>query len=291
MSETLFSRKLQAKDVSSTVSSMQKSNSSIPDIDELYNNRLKLHACAEFAVACLGLMLSIAAAEGYYNNGYAISESVTWLKLAVTVSTVVSIALCVGRHTIMWAMWKRRSIVSHKTRYYQSALWWQLMAELAILALHCPVGIYGKFTVTNLALRVTYSFDDIGSICMLLRAYQIFTVTAAVKGLQSKAAQSIANLHGISLTAGFSLRALLDERPFTVITMFQVVQTLAMSYALRVFERPVCHSNPAWCDDVATMGLKRYDNFSVCVWNIMITALTVGLVTRISSWVYVLPLT
>ena len=169
------------------------------------------------------------------------------------------------------------------TLFPQQTLWdtplaRELLLELAVYAVHCPIGLYGTFTVTNpVNIPITYDTDSLLSVLMFLRlAAVVSLLIEEVSGFGSAEAERVRQqLKDVSFDSSFASRHLLDNMPIGATCTVYIFTIGVLTYAMRVAERPICFTPAArdagWC-----VPFKDLNSPYNAAWCIIITSLTVG---------------
>jgi len=230
-------------------------------------------------LAALGSATSIAAAENVYMQDGDSSSISNILKI---LTTILSIFLIIGvsyRYRLEFSLRQLNGTLLPSEGFFDTNLRNNFIMELFICMIHSPAGVYYKFGVTNLGLHITYDLDSVLSVFALLRLYAFVQLFSDSYGLRSAHARVVEKYNKVSFNTSFGFRAILDRHPIRTVLAFFGLSTILFAYALRVFERPVCHTNEAvlagWCSET-TLGIKDYEHFAVAVWNILITETTIG---------------
>ena len=153
-------------------------------------------------------------------------------------------------------------------------------ATLGLCALHCPAGIYATTTIHQYTVDIVYDYDSLLAIALAFRLFALVPLCIdEFAGMNSKTARVIERFNGVKLDVGFTVRLLVSRSPLTFSLVCFTATVLCFAFALHVAERPVCQSADAhiagWCGS-NTMGTKDFSSFANCVWNAIITALSVG---------------
>ena len=201
------------------------------------------------------------------------------LKLATSASTALLLLVVGYRFSLEFKIMRLRRQLLPQETFWDTHLSQQLLVELVICGMHCPAYVYYSLTFPNLGGTIMYQLDSLLSVVMMLRVYLVFALFADLNGYASAQARVVERFNRITMGPSFTFRSLLADRPLQTVVLLFVVTLLMESYALHVFERPVCSTLTVivagWCSP-ATLGLKDYSSFLISVWNALITSLTIG---------------
>lgn len=234
---------------------------------------------AQLSIACFvlgmfGTALAIASSELLVAHGSEVPVA-TAFKTITSASTALLLVLLVLLYRSKLDAAKLRGDLHEADNLYSTGLLMPLIVECLVCLLHCPFGVSGTFQVSNLGLVLTHTVDEAMSVVMLARVYLAARVFDRAAGLSGNQARIVSKWNKVDLGLGFTFRSMMERYPLRFVAAVLVIVTLALAYALRVAERPVCDE---WGHVVDRCGPydDSYKHFTTAVWNIVITMTTVG---------------
>jgi len=151
-----------------------------------------------------------------------------------------------------------------------------LVIELAVCAIHAPVGVSFSFESDSLTYKAPQSIDATLTYFMLVRLYLFVPALHRIMRWHSSLARVTAAVNKVRVSDWLIFRAVLDRHPVASLLVLWVVEVLSLAWALHAAEYSVC-STSAWapvCD--AVPGVKDLSLYWTAVWCTLITMLTVG---------------
>ncbi|XP_041376512.1 small conductance calcium-activated potassium channel protein 2-like isoform X2 [Gigantopelta aegis] len=219
----------------------------------------------QFSLAILGLGLMVITNEMYINNVFQ-KESVLSIsfKLMMSVSTVLLLVAVCAYHVVSVKL----TMTDNNQEYWRLAVtpWmgFKIVIELLVCAIHpLPGKIVVPYEDQNGQTKEV-SVDAILSILMILRLYMVgkFMVVNS-RWTQDMSTQSIGALNKVQINTVFIFKALMSEKPGTMLIGIIGVLFIVNSWALRTCE---AYYHPA----------DKQSNILNAMWLISITFLTVG---------------
>jgi len=247
-------------------------------------NHLRLLRFAILAVGFASIVAAIAAAEEVF---YVHKKSGDWTssgrstlsdatKIVSTVLTAALLGLIARKAQLRFHLLQLHNALVPGQTFWDTRVARGMLVELALHAVHCPAGVYGSLRTTSpMQLQVIYDWDSLLSVAMLLRLSSVVSIVLKeMTGFETAAARIVQRSMNLSFDAHFALRHLLASRPIVSSTLIYVATVCAGTYAVRVFERPVCYQ--AASSAAAGCTWKDIDSPYNAFWLAFITSLTVG---------------
>ena len=215
-----------------------------------------------------------------FDNEYVPTTTITVLKAISSASTVALLCIVCTRYYFKTRLMRLRGLIDPAESFRHSGLLLPFVVELCVCAVHAPPGLDFTFDMPNFDFYVRYSIDHMCSLWQLFRLYSVVIVFDYVVGYHTTQARVIAKWNDVSFNTAFTFKAMMERAPFLFFgTMFTVV-TIGFSYALRVFEMPLCVT---WLETALLdfpfcqpHSYELYDHrfFANSVWSIVITMTT-----------------
>ena len=139
--------------------------------------------------------------------------------------------------------------------------------ELAICAIHWPPNVDVELDFAQLGGDLTISMNAIFLCVMILRVYLVFRLFKHYTKWSNEKAQMICQKHGCEASTLFACKAVLQERPYLVLTVCMSVSIVLFGFAARIFERPYTSEFSSDQD---------FDYAWNSMWLIVLTMTTVG---------------
>lgn len=143
-----------------------------------------------------------------------------------------------------------------------------MIFEVLINAIHCPPGIDYTFEFAQLDGKLNLSLNSMCLVWMILRSYLIFRLFKHYTKWANMDSEAICDYHGCSASTGFALKAVLQEKPYLVLSASMASSIVLFGFATRIFERPYSNDN----SDVEL----NFDYVWNSMWLIVLTMTTVG---------------
>lgn len=201
------------------------------------------------------------------------------IKIVVTILTAILLGLTFQKRYFEYKIEIDKGMLPRGMPFFASAEFYYAILEAMLFILH-PIPYLDavmEFS-QNSGIRAVYTLDEIIVSLMWLRLYTLLPLMQRYVGLHSIKAQLAAKLNQVKITTPFTFKAMLKDHPcFTIIAMFSVV-TIWMSHTLTMAERGTC-------GDMLLRNLNEtehqneicpFGSFPNALWNIIITATTVG---------------
>jgi hypothetical protein len=230
---------------------------------------------ATMFVGLIGVAFAATSCELLVANGYVFNATIHGLKAIQTAMTVLLIALLIVYYQTKLHASKLRGDTDFADTLYSTGMLRLLALEVFLCSLHCPVGVEATFSVSNLGITMTYTLDELLSVIILVRVYLFGRVFDEAMGRSTAQARVISKWNKVGFGFLFSFRAMMEAAPVAFVATVMSITIICLSYAIRVFERPLCRE---WegiherCQPYA----DSYEHFTTAMWNILITMTTVG---------------
>jgi len=111
-----------------------------------------------------------------------------------------------------------------------------LIVKLAINVVHMPPWVDFQFTFNNQGREVTYSLDGFFTVIMLTRIYLVLRLLTRFTRWKSLRSHTICGKERIEADTLFSLKCLMQERPYLVSFMNFIISSIIFGFAVRTFE-------------------------------------------------------
>ena len=202
----------------------------------------------------------------YYNQHMDRVEGMYYVSLICTL--VAEVGLVFRYKALLQWKQERKFLTRHDT-LYSSGLLNNLVREMA-LNIITPLPWISEQTWSeynqNWSYNTVYKYNSVLLVVMILaRTYLIIRWVLQLSFFTDPRSQRVCSLNGCEANQLFAMKALLKNKPYTVLSVTMVISAIQLGYCLRVFERPL-----------STVSGQDYNLFYNAIWNVIITMTTVG---------------
>ncbi|ESO98184.1 hypothetical protein LOTGIDRAFT_114691 [Lottia gigantea] len=228
-------------------------------------NRRRMVVNIEFALAMLGIILMLIETECFIDiPGFTKADPVSViLKSFISISTFFLIICVISYHIVGIQIRMTDGSLEDWRLALSSWTYVKIATEVIICAIHpIPGDISFPYAAKNAPKRV--SIDAFLSVLMLLRLYLVgkFVVIHS-RLLTDTSTQSLGALNKVKINTGFVFKALMSERPGSMLVALMFAIFVINSWALRTCE---VYYHPD----------HEHSDFTNAMWLIAITFLTIG---------------
>lgn len=135
------------------------------------NQVVKRIRLLEIVLAIVGMLTSIVSAQLTYRECRQYTDEVASMKAATTALTALLLLVVTARYNRQWTLDKMCGIHPPTVGFWQTSQGPWLLMELSLCALHMPVGLMGTYYSSSFGVPVISTYEDIGSVVILVRAY------------------------------------------------------------------------------------------------------------------------
>jgi len=147
-----------------------------------------------------------------------------------------------------------------------SPIFYSMLKEMFVCALHIPPGIFGSFETETVDLKiVTYSVRVLNLVAFL-RLYLIFRWLKLHSRVRDDIARAVSSLYAMEDDRLLYLKYLLYNHAMVTISGFYLLTMVVFAYVILVFERPVDHQE----------AFYPQTTFLVAFWYVWVVMTTVG---------------
>ena len=235
---------------------------------------LKVNDTAAAAIVVVGLIISFLENENHYSDeGKERNETSTYgnvMRSIVSVLTACLIILVIRHSSLLYDINREKLMGADMLNlsYFQSRYFIYMIIEVIINVIHWPPGVDHEQEFYQLDGKLILSWNSMALCWMILRCYLIFRLFKHYTKWADSDSESICEQHGCSANTKFALKAVLQEKPYLVLTASMASSIVIFGFATRIFERPYTHDN-------SDQDLN-FDYVWNSMWLIVLTMTTVG---------------
>eukprot|EP00347_Sterkiella_histriomuscorum_P011535 403372085 len=139
-----------------------------------------------------------------------------------------------------------------------------------------PVWFDYEFSYSNQGKKVVLSIDCLINFFMMIRIYLVLRLLTKLTQWRNKKAQKFCNEEGIDADTIFSLKCLMQTKPYTVLLISFIILSVMFGFAVRTLERPYYQDDSTGGQEQKGAGYQDYNFMMNGWWLIVVTMTTVG---------------
>ena len=200
-----------------------------------------------------------------------LSSMETTQNLVLAYNILCTIGLCVSIYlkydiTLKWHI--SRGLLTEFDNIRNTGWWKSMIAEMLINCIAPYPFLYDvKVSEYNEAFDATivYDINDFLLCFCFIRIYLLVRYILVMTQFMNPRSQRVCSMNGCEANAIFAIKAIMKQKPYTILNVSMILSTSIFAYQLRIFEAPLSKASS-----------QNFNSISNSMWNVIITMTTVG---------------